>query len=90
MKSLEMYSRHREGKSVVAERFIRTLNNKIYKYMTQVSKTVCIDKLDGVINKYNNTCSTIKMKLFDVKLNTHFVSGKEIVEVKDPKLKINR
>ena len=41
-----MYSIHNEGKSVVAERFIRTLKNKIYKYMTSVSKNVYIDKLD--------------------------------------------
>ena len=37
----EMYSIHNEGKSVVAERFIRTLKNKIYKYMTSVSKNAC-------------------------------------------------
>ena len=48
-------STHNEGKAVVAERFIRTLKNKIYKYMTSISKTVCIDKLDGIVNKYNNT-----------------------------------
>ena len=47
-----MYSIHNEGKSVIAERFIRTLKNKIYKYMTSISKIVCIDKLDDVANKY--------------------------------------
>ena len=52
---IEMYSTHNEGKSVVAERFIRTLKNKIYKYMTSISKTVCIDKLDDIVNKCNNT-----------------------------------
>ena len=41
---IEMYSTHNEGKSVVAERFIRTLKAKIYKYLTSVSKTVYIDK----------------------------------------------
>ena len=41
-----MYSTHKEGKSVVAERFIRTLKNKIYKYMTSTSKNVYVDKLD--------------------------------------------
>ena len=57
----EMYSRHNKGKSVVAERFIRTLENKIYKYMTSGSKNVYIDKLDDLVNKYNNTHhSTIK------------------------------
>ena len=45
-----MYSTHNEEKSVIAERFIRTLKNKIYKYMTAVSKTVYIDKLDDIMN----------------------------------------
>ena len=48
---IEMYSTHNEGKSVIAERFIRTLKNKIYKYMTSVSKNVYIDKLDDIANK---------------------------------------
>ena len=69
---IEMYSTHNEGKSVAAERFIRTLKNKIYKYMTSVSKNVCIDKLDDMINKYNNTYhDAIKMKPVDVKSNTN-------------------
>ena len=56
-----MYSAHNEGKSVVAERFMRTLKNKIYKYMTSISKIEYIKKLDDEINKYNNTYqSTIK------------------------------
>ena len=50
-----MYSRHNEGKSVVAERFLKTLKNKIYKYMTALSKNVYINKLDDIVNKYNNT-----------------------------------
>ena len=50
-----MYSTHNEGKSVVAEGFIRTLRTKIYKYMTTISKNVYIDKLDYIVNKYNNT-----------------------------------
>ena len=50
-----MYSTHNEGKSVVAERFIRTLKNKIYKYMTPISRNVYIDKLDDTVNEYNNT-----------------------------------
>ena len=64
----EMYSTHNEGKSVAAERFVRTLKNRIYKYMTSVSKNVCIDKVDGIVNKYHNRYhSTIKMKPVDVK-----------------------
>ena len=50
-----MYSAHNEGKSVVAERFIKTLEIKIYKYMTSISQNVYIDKLDSIVNKYNNT-----------------------------------
>ena len=52
---IEMYSIHNEGKSVVAERFIRTLKYKIYKYMTSISKNVYINKLDDIVDEYNNT-----------------------------------
>ena len=63
-----MYSTHNEGESVTAKRFIRTLKNKIYKYMTSLSNNVYIDKLDDIVNKYNKTYhSTIKMKLVEVK-----------------------
>ena len=62
-----MYSTYNEGKSVVAERFIRTLKNKLYKHMTATGKNVCYDVLDDVVNKYNNTKhSTIKTKPIDV------------------------
>ena len=50
-----MYSTFNEGKSVVAERFIRTLKNKLYKHMTATGKNVYYDVLDDVINEYNNT-----------------------------------
>ena len=67
---INMYSTYNEGKSVVAERFIRTLKNKLYKHMTATGKNVCYDVLDDVVNKYNNTKhSTIKMKPIDVKNN---------------------
>ena len=63
-----MYSIHNEGKSVVAERFIRTLKTKIYKHMISISKNVYVDKLDDIVNKYNNTYqATTKMKPVDVK-----------------------
>ena len=66
---IEMYSIHNEGKSVVAERFIRTLKTKIYKYMTSISKDVYIDKLDDVVNEYNNTYDrTIKMNQLILKI----------------------
>ena len=75
-----MYSTNNEGKSVIAERFIRTLKNKIYKYMTSISKNVYIDKLDDIVNKYNNTYhSTIKMKPVDVKSNTYYISSSNIL-----------
>ena len=65
---IEMYSSRNEGKSVIVERFIRILKNKIYKYMTSISKNVYIDKLDDTVDKFNNTYhSTIKMKPVDVK-----------------------
>ena len=78
-KFIEMYSTHNEGKSVAAERFIRTLKNKIYKYTTSVSKHVYIDKLDDIVNKCNNTYhSIIKMKPIDVEPITYFDSSKEV------------
>ena len=52
---IEIYSIHNEGKSVAAERFIKTLKTKIYKYMSSVSKNVYIDKLDDMVDEYNNT-----------------------------------
>ena len=67
-----MHSIHNEWKSVVAERFIKTLKTKIYKYMTSVSKNMYIDKLDDIVGEYNNTNHrTIKMKPVDVKDNTY-------------------
>ena len=73
-----MYSIYNEGKSVFVERFIRTLNNKIYKYMTSVSKNVYIDKLDDIVNEYNNTYHrTIKMKPVDVKEDYKEVNNKD-------------
>ena len=62
-----MYSTYNEGKSVFAERFIRTLKSKIFKHMGAVSKNVYFDVLDDILNKYNNTVHrTIKMKPIDV------------------------
>ena len=83
-----MYSIHNEEKSVVAERFIRTLKNKIYKYMTWMSKHVYIDQLDVIVNEYNNTYHrTIKMKPMNVKDNTYIDFEKKIND-KDPKFKV--
>ena len=86
--SIEMYSIHKEGKSVVAERFIRTIKNEIYKCVTSISKNVYIDKLDDTVHKYNNKKHrTIKMKSIDVKDNTYIDFGKE-VNHNDPKFKV--
>ena len=83
-----MYSTHNEGKSVIAERFIRTLKNKIYMHMTAVLKNVYYDALDDIVDKYNNTYhSTIKMKPIDVKGDS-FAEYNEESNEKDPKFKV--
>ena len=70
---------HNEGKSVVAERSIRTLNNKIYEYMTSISKNVHVDKLDDIVNKCNNTYHrTIQMEPVNLRPSTYIDFNKEI------------
>ena len=72
-----MYSIHNKWKSVVAKRFLRTLKNKIFKHMTDISKNFFFDVLDDIVNKYNSTVHrTIKMKPIDVKDNTYVDSKK--------------
>ena len=82
-----MYSTNNKGKSVVAERFIRTIKNKIYKYMTSISKNVYIDKLDDIVKKYNTYHKSIKIKPVDVKDNTYIDFKKEVND-KNPKFKV--
>ena len=85
---INMYSTYNEGKSVIAERFIRTLKNKLYKHMTATGKNVYYDVLDDVVNKYNNTKhSTIKMKPIDVGDNNKRVYIDEHNE-KDSRFKV--
>ena len=85
---IEMYSTHNEGESVDAERFIRTIKNKIYKHMTSISQNVYIDKLNDIVNEYNNTKHrTTTMKPIDVKDNTYIDFGKEVND-NDPKFKV--
>ena len=68
--NIEMYSTYNEGKSVVAERFIRTLKNDIFKDMTVVSKNVYFDVLEDIVDKYNKTVHrAIKLKPIDVTSN---------------------
>ena len=73
-----MYSTYNEGKSVLAERFIRTLKNKIFKHMTAISKNVYFDVLDDIVDKYNNTVyRSIKMKPIDVTSDSYAEYNKD-------------
>ena len=86
--NIDTYSTYNERRSVIAERFIRTLKNKIYKHMTAISKNVYYDTLDDIVNKYNNTVhKTIKMKPIDV-INDSFAEYNEESNEKDPKFKV--
>ena len=72
-----MYSSHNKEKSVIGERFTRTLKNKINKFVNSASKNVYFDKLDDIFNKYDNTNhNTSKMKPVDLKSNTFIDSSK--------------
>ena len=83
-----MCSTHNEGRSIV-ERSIRTLNNRVQKYLTSISKIVYIDKLADIVYEYNNVYhSTIKIKSIDLKSSTHIDFGKENNE-KGPKFNFN-
>ena len=83
-----MYSTYNEGKSVVAERFIRALKNKIFKYMTAVSKNVYFDVLDDIVDKYNNTVHrSIKMKPIDIASDS-YAEYIEYYNVTKPKFKV--
>ena len=85
---ISMYSTYTEGKSVVGERFTRTLKSKIYRHMTAISKNVYFDVLDDIVDKYNNTChKTIKMKPKDV-TGDSFDEYNEESNEKDPKFKV--
>ena len=84
-----MYLIHNEGKSVVAERFIKTLKTKIYKYTTSTSKNVYIDKVDDTVNEHNNTYHrSIKMKPVDVEINIYILTLVKKLMIKIPNLKL--
>ena len=86
--NIEMYSTYNEGKSVVAERFIRTLKNKIFKHMAAISKNVYFDVLDDIVDRYNNTVHrTIKMKPID-DTDDSYAEYNEYPSKKDPKFKV--
>ena len=83
-----MYLTYNEEKSVVAERFVRTLKNKIFKHMKAISKNVYFDVLDDIVNKYNNTVHrTIKTKPIDV-AGDYYAEYNENSNKKDPKFKV--
>ena len=85
---IEMYSTYNEGKSVVAERFIRTLKNKIFKHMTAILKNIYFDALKNIVNKHNNTVHrTIKRKPIDVTSDS-YGEYNENSNKKDPKFKV--
>ena len=82
-----MYSTYNEGKSVVAERFLRTLKNELYKHMTTIGKNVYYDVLDDIVNEYNNTKhNTIKMKpkMLEIIIKKYILMNimKKIVDLK--------
>ena len=85
-----MYSTNNKEKSVVAERFIRTIKNKIYKYMTSISKNMYMDRLDDIVKKYNNTYHiSIKMKPVDDKdIHTLILKKKLMIKILNLKLVI--
>ena len=83
-----MYSTYNERKSLVAERFMRALKNKIFRHMTAISKNIYFDVLDDIVNKYNNTVHrTIKMKPIDV-TDDSYAEYNEDFNKKDPKFKV--
>ena len=84
---IEMYSTYKESKFIVIGRFIRTLKNKIYKFMTSISKYVYINKLEHLVIEYNNTHSIIKRKFVDVKSSAYIDFCVENDD-KDPKFKV--
>ena len=87
--NIEVYSTYNEGKSVVAERFNRTLKSKIFKHMKAVLKNVYFDVLDDIINKYNSTIHrTIKMKPIDFTSDSYAEYNEDSNE-KDPKFKVS-
>ena len=87
--NIEMYSTYNEGKSLVAERFIRTLKNKIFKHMLAISKNIYFDVLDDIVDKYNNTVHrTIKVKPIEVTNDYYAEYNDDPSNKKNPKFKV--
>ena len=88
--NIKMYSTYNEGKSVVAERFIRALKNKIFKDMTAISKSYYFDVLDDIVYNCNNTAHrTIKMKPIQVTANYYAEYNKDPSNKKNPNFKVD-
>ena len=85
--NIETYSAYNEGKSVVAERFIRTIKTKIHKYMTAISKNVYYNVLDDIVNKYDNTVHKTKKKPIDV-TDDSYAEYNEDSNNKNPRFKV--
>ena len=87
--NIEIYSTYNEGKSVVAERFIRALKNKIFKHITAIQQNIYFDVLDDIVDKYNNTVhKTIKMKPIEVTDDYYAKYNEDPSNRKDPKFKV--
>ena len=83
-----MYSKFNKGKSVVAERFIRTLKNNIFKHVTVISKNVYVDVLNDIVNRYNNTVhKAVKIKPIEV-TGDYYAKQNEESNKKNPKFKV--
>ena len=88
--NIEMYSTPNEGKSVVTERFARTLKNKFFKHMTAISKNTYFDVLNDTVDKYNNTVHrTIKMKPIEVMGEYYAEYNEDPSNKKNPKFKVD-
>ena len=84
-----MYSTCNAGKSVVAERFIKTLKNKIFKHMTAIQQNIYFDVLDDIVDKYNNTVhKTIKIKPIEVTNDYYAEYNENPSNKKNPKFKV--
>ena len=84
-----MYSKYNEGKSVVVERFMRTLKNKNFKHMTAIQQNIYLDVINDIVDRYHNTVhKTIKMKRIEV-TDDSYADYNEIVNKKNPKFKVD-
>ena len=87
--NIKVYSTYKEGKSVVAEKIVRSLKKKTFKHVTSIQTNIYFDVLDDIINKYNNTVHrTIKMKPIEI-TDDYYVKSKEDFNKKDPKFKVS-